>query len=67
MSMGRFGDPILYTRTEPLALGLLLIHAACGVWGGVWRWGLSAPGKVALNLEGVTLCGRALCRLSLAR
>lgn len=23
MSMGRFGDPSLYTRTEPLALGLL--------------------------------------------
>lgn len=22
MSMGRFGDPSLYTRTEPLALGL---------------------------------------------
>jgi hypothetical protein len=64
MSMGRFGDPSLYTRTEPLALGLLLIHAACGVWGGGWRWGLSAPGKVALK---VSPCVAALCAVSLAR
>jgi len=32
MSMGRFGDPSLYTRTEPLALGLLAtsVTVLCG-------------------------------------
>jgi hypothetical protein len=62
MSMGRFGDPSLYTRTEPLALGLLAYSPLpCIMWRVCYTravYKVGAYGEVCMRLNDFSVTHR---------